>query len=92
MASSEFKRWNDAHTAAVLRARALVAGGLDPRDAEQGIEWNPLFKYFTISGLPRRENRAGWELRCEVVRPGDPIAVSERTTDENTGANVSWRG
>ena len=28
---------------------------------------------YRVAMLPRPENRYGWELRCEVVKPTDPI-------------------
>lgn len=36
-----------------------------------GVERNDLFKTFRTFVLPRRENRYGFELRCEVVSPED---------------------
>jgi len=32
---------------------------------------------FSAKLLPRPENRTGWELRCEVVRPGTPTLLGE---------------
>lgn len=34
---------------------------------DRGLERNDLFKSFHVFMLPRRENRYGHELRCEVV-------------------------
>jgi len=34
---------------------------------DYGLERNDLFKSFHVFVLPRRENRCGHELRCEVV-------------------------
>ena len=34
-----------------------------------GLEYNDLFKYYRYFSLPNPENRTGFELRCEVVRP-----------------------
>lgn len=36
--------------------------------ADQGLEYNPLFKFYRFWRLPKPENRFGHELRCEVVR------------------------
>jgi hypothetical protein len=30
---------------------------------------NALEKGYVVRGLPKPENRSGWELRCEVVDP-----------------------
>ena len=34
---------------------------------DYGLEANDMFKIFSVRALPRRENRYGDELRCEVV-------------------------
>lgn len=47
------------------RASAQAEANADGFD--RGLERNDLFKSFTYRMLPRRENRAGHELRCEVV-------------------------
>lgn len=36
---------------------------------DHGIEANHIFRDFTIVMLPRRENRYGYETRCEIVHP-----------------------
>lgn len=65
--SSFHRDWKDAHTTAVTLARQL--------GKEVGIE---KFKEYNTPGfhvfsLPKPENRYGFELRCEVVKPSDPI-------------------
>lgn len=52
-------KWQAARTEAQLKANAT---GFD-----YGLEANDLFKSFSVFMLPRRENRYGLELRCEVV-------------------------
>ena len=64
---SFFKNYSEAHAAAVQLARTL--------NKEVGLE---KFKEFNTSGfrifrLPKPENRYGFELRCEVVKPSDPL-------------------
>lgn len=68
-----FRSYEECLRAAILAARQSLEAGADPRDCERGIERNPLFKTFSHFGLPRAENRSGHELRCEVVRPSDPL-------------------
>jgi hypothetical protein len=36
---------------------------------DHGIEANELFRQYHIFMLPNKENRRGFELRCEVVMP-----------------------
>lgn len=48
-----------------VRAQAQASANIDGFD--RGIEANDLFKEYTMFTLPRRENRYGFELRCEVV-------------------------
>lgn len=62
-----FTDYKEAHAAAVLEARRS--------GKEVGLE---RFREYTTSGfrvfsLPKPENRYGFELRCEVVKPGDPL-------------------
>jgi hypothetical protein len=59
--------WKAAHTAAVELARLLKR--------ETGIEKAKEFgrEVFRVHSLPKPENRCGFELRCEIVRPGDPL-------------------
>ena len=65
--SQAFGDWKAAHTAAVELARLLKR--------ETGIEKAREFgkEVFRVHSLPRAENRCGFELRCEIVRPGDPL-------------------
>ena len=65
--SSFHQDWKQAHTAAVKLARELGKEvGL-----EKFKEYNtPGFRVFS---LPKPENRYGHELRCEIVRPTDPV-------------------
>ena len=64
---SFYREWKEAHTAAVLLARQL--------GRETGIEKTKEFNTpgFRVHHLPKPENRCGFELRCEVVRPTDPL-------------------
>ena len=57
--------YNEALRAAVTMART--------HKQEVGLERNPLFGNYSVFLLPRPENRSGHELRCEVVRPSDPM-------------------
>jgi hypothetical protein len=62
-----FSTWKEAHHYAVLSARRL--------NREVGI-WHEKWyddDGFTVRSLPLEKNRYGNELRCEVVRPGDPL-------------------
>ena len=36
-----------------------------------GIEYNEMFKEWSVKGLPKAENRYGHELRMEAVNPDD---------------------
>lgn len=63
--------YEEAYDVAIRRARELLAGGLPADQCEQGIE--KVYNGFTTFGLPRPANRYGFELRCEVVRPSDPV-------------------
>lgn len=42
-----------------------------------GIEWNDVFKHWHVFSLPLPQNRSGFELRCEVVRPENPPRSAE---------------
>jgi hypothetical protein len=64
-----FRNYNEAYNAAVLKARELVSLGLAPEQAEQGLEFNALFK----TRLAPCRNRYGHERSCEVVKPSDPL-------------------
>jgi hypothetical protein len=65
--STSFKEWKDAHTAAVELARLLKR--------ETGIEKANEFgkTVYRVHSLPKPENRYGFELRCEIVHPSDPL-------------------
>ncbi len=62
-----FTDWKEAHTAAVTLARQCLM--------DVGIEACKEYgrKVLRVKLLPKPENRYGWELRCEVVRPSDPL-------------------
>jgi len=65
-----FSDYQSAHNAAVERARQY--------QCDVGLEnAGPLYGKgkFRIFLLPRPENRQGSELRCQVVRSDDPIAI-----------------
>lgn len=61
--SKRFTDYKEAHTYAVELARTL--------GRETGIEKAKEFGQlgFNVHHLPKVENRCGFELRCEVVRP-----------------------
>lgn len=48
-------------------AKADAQRRADEFGRDYGIERNDLCKSFHVFGLPRMENRCGYELRCEVV-------------------------
>jgi len=48
-------------------ARAEAQKRANETGMDIGLERNDLFKSFNTFLLPRRENRSGHELRCEVV-------------------------
>jgi hypothetical protein len=62
-----FKEWKAAHTEAVNIARLLGhdVGLLKAKEYDKDV--------FQVFPLPKPQNRAGFELRCEVVGPTDPI-------------------
>jgi hypothetical protein len=62
-----FPDWKEAHTAAVILARQLgrEVGLLKAKEYSREV--------FQVIHLPRPENRQGFELRCEIVRPSDPL-------------------
>lgn len=66
--AQSFSNWKDARNAATLLARQL--------GRETGIEKMNQFgkEVFLVHHLPKPENRYGFELRCEVVKPDDPLA------------------
>ena len=61
-----FTEYRDAHAAALSLAKLL--------GRETGIEAAKEYTRagFNVHSLPRPENRCGFELRCELVRPDDP--------------------
>ena len=70
---SAFKTYEECRTDAIKTAREQVSQGLPEAQAERGIEHNALYREWTHKGLPMRQNRYGWELTCEVVKPSDPL-------------------
>ena len=50
-------------------ARAEAQKTANATGMDVGLELNPIFKTWSSRLLPRRENRYGHELRCEVVSP-----------------------
>lgn len=73
--------WRDTPTgrAAYLAARAEAQALANETGLDYGIEANDLFKQWRTFMLPRKENRAGHELRCEIV-------LSERPRESETHA------
>lgn len=61
-----FQTWEEAHGCAIEEARAC--------GREVGIEKAREYTrtVYRVHRLPRPENRTGFELRCEIVRPTDP--------------------
>ena len=62
-----FATWKEARDAAAIQARASGREvGLErlPSPLECGRDWR-------VFALPNPQNRQGFELRCEVVRPVD---------------------
>jgi hypothetical protein len=51
------------------QARAAAQKTANELGMDVGLEHNPLFKEYRSFLLPRKENRRGFELRCEVVSP-----------------------
>lgn len=63
------KTYRDALTAAITLARIMgrevgIEKFRDGVGAREG---------YVVRHLPKAENRTGWELRCEIVRPDDPM-------------------
>jgi hypothetical protein len=65
--SERFATWKEAHTRAVLLARSLGREIGILRTKEYGRDG------FNVLHLPKRENRYGFELSCEIVSPTDPL-------------------
>ena len=64
---SSYRDWKDAHAAAVTLARQLgrEVGILKAKEYTSTV--------FQVIHLPKPQNRQGFELRCEVVSPSDPL-------------------
>jgi hypothetical protein len=64
-----YEDYHEAFRAAVLLARKL--------GREVGLEKSPKGYYkkdgYLVIHLPKPENRYGHELRCQVVRPDEPL-------------------
>lgn len=72
MMTGEWKTWDAARAEA--QKLANEAAKLTPDYAKRGgcdwgLEFNNLFKFWTIRRLPLPQNRYGFETRCEVVMP-----------------------
>ena len=52
--------------------RAAAQAEADQLGFDYGLEFNKLFKTFNAFMLPKRENRYGHELLCEVVYSNNP--------------------
>jgi hypothetical protein len=61
--------WRDtpAGRAAYLAARDEAQAKANETGYDYGLEANDIFKQWRVFMLPRKENRTGHELRCEVV-------------------------
>ena len=71
--STSFKTYEAAYNAAVRKAREQHEAGLSSEQCEMGLEYNSLYREWTIRSLPLPCNRYGSEARCEVVRACDPL-------------------
>lgn len=61
--SAFFDSYEDARRFAQDRANvSRISYGIGKVDG-------PIEKGYVVRGLPKPENRSGWELRCEVVDP-----------------------
>lgn len=58
----EFQTWHEARAYAEAQARKVGVA--------YGIEKPTRYQKWTVKMLPQKQNRYGWELRCEVVEPG----------------------
>jgi hypothetical protein len=65
--AAAFDTWKEAHTYAVKLSRQL--------GREVGIEKMKQFgkEVHLVHHLPKPQNRYGFELRCEIVAPSDPL-------------------
>ncbi len=59
--SKEFQTWQEARAYAEQQANSMRVSF--------GIEKPTAYQKWTVKMLPRKENRCGWELRCEAVEP-----------------------
>lgn len=50
-------------------AREIAQKKANDSGMDFGLEFNSIFKTYNSFMLPRKENRTGHELRCEVVSP-----------------------
>jgi hypothetical protein len=50
-------------------ARAFAQQKANASGSDFGLELNPIFKTYSVFGLPGVKSRRGFELRCEVVQP-----------------------
>ena len=53
-------------------ARSYAQKQADKIGWDYGIEWNTIYKYWHTFPLPRRENRYGHEVKCEVIYSNNP--------------------
>ena len=76
-------------------ARAKAQESANRMGMDHGLEWNSLMGEFHVWMLPRRENRRGHELRCEVVSPEDlekclpdpKVLLSKEATKSRTASS-----
>jgi hypothetical protein len=59
--SKEFKTWHEARRYAEAQVKEIGVA--------YGIEKPTDYSGWTVKMLPRKENRCGWETRCEAVEP-----------------------
>jgi hypothetical protein len=64
-------RSTPAGVTAYNNAKEVAQGRADATGFDFGLEWNDLFKEWSVRVLPARDNRSGHELRCEVVSATD---------------------
>lgn len=61
----DFVDYEEARTEGIKLAREVRS--------DVGLEFNTLFKRYSLRLLPKPENRYGSERRCEVLRAEDPL-------------------
>src|ERR1700730_13490339 len=83
--SKRFENYFDAHSYALELAKTL--------GRETGIEKAKEFGRhgFNVHHLPNPENRSGFELKCEIVRPMDPRGEAHTVTLPS-GESFSFNG